>query len=118
MYKENDCECVICKAEERLLKILNTQTARNHFKALASNYPVSNELDSPVDAVARLHGQGGRLNHDPGKQILRALIHAVSDKAFEDLGQQLLLVALTPAIREISRDICQRFPTLAPKDVV
>ncbi len=112
MYKENNCECAVCKAEERLLKILNTQTARNHFKALASNYPVSNELDSPLDAVARLHGQGGRLNHDPGNQILHALIHAVSDKTFEDLG-----VAFTPAIHKIYREICQRFPTLQPDDV-
>jgi hypothetical protein len=117
MYKENNCGCVVCKAEERLLKTLNTQTARNHFKALASNYPVSNELDSPLDAVARLHGQGGRLNHDPGNQILHALIHAVSDKTFEDLGQQLLLVAFTPAIHKIYREICQRFPTLQPDDV-
>ncbi len=117
MYKENNCECAVCKAEERLLKILDTQTARNHFKALASNYPVSNELDSPLDAIARLHGQGGRLNHDPGNQILHALIHAVSDKTFEDLGQQLLLVAFTPAIHKIYREICQRFPTLPPDDV-
>src|SRR6266700_1395897 len=117
MYKENNCECVVCKAEERLLKTLNTQTARNHFRALASNYPVSNQLDSPLEAVARLHGQGGRLNHDSGNQILHALIHAVSDRTIEDLGQQLLLVAFTPAIHKIYREICQRFPTLPPDDV-
>jgi DNA-directed RNA polymerase specialized sigma24 family protein len=64
-----------------------------------------------------LYGQGGRLNHDPGNQILHVLIHAVSDKNFEDLGQQLLLVAFTPAIHKIYREICQRFPTLPPDDV-
>jgi hypothetical protein len=45
------------------------------------------------------------------------VIRAVSDKAFEDLGQQLLLVAFTPAIHKIYREICQRFPGLLADDV-
>jgi DNA-directed RNA polymerase specialized sigma24 family protein len=118
MYKENNCQCVVCKVERELLKTLNTQTVQTHFKALASNHPVSNHLSSPLEAIARLHGQVGAGNHDSGNQILHALIHAVSDKAFEDLGQQLLLVAFTPAIHKIYREICQRFPTLPPDDVV
>lgn len=118
MYKENNCQCVVCKVEQELLTKLNTQTARNHFKALATNYAVPNHLSSPLEVVAQLHRQGGRMNHDPGNQILHTLIHAVSDQAFEDLGQQLLLVAFTPAIHKIYREICQRFPTLPPNDLV
>jgi len=42
------------------------------------------------------------VNHDAGKQILHAVIHLISDGgALEDLGQQLLLVAFTPAIHKI-----------------
>jgi len=54
MYKENNCECVVCKVEQELLKTLNTQTARNHFKALASNHPVLNHFSSPLDALTQV----------------------------------------------------------------
>jgi hypothetical protein len=117
MYKEHNCECVVCTVEQELLKTLNTQTARDHFKALAHNYSVPNHLSSPLDVVAQLHGQAGRMDHDPGNQILHALIHAVSNQAFEDLGQQLLLVAFTPAIHKTYRDVCGQFPALPREDV-
>lgn len=117
MYKENNCECVVCKVEQELLKILNTQTSRNHFKALASDYPVSNDLGSPLEVVAQLHQQSEAVNHGRGNQILHSLIRAVSDKAFEHLGQQLLLVAFTPAIHRTYRDVCGQFPALAREDV-
>lgn len=45
------------------------------------------------------------------------MIHAISDKAFEELGQQLLLVAFTPGVHKIYREICQSFPMLTPDDV-
>jgi hypothetical protein len=117
MNKENNCPCVVCNVEAALLDSFSTQTARNHFKALACNYPVFSHFQSPLDAVAKLHEQGEAVNHDAGNQILHAVIHAVSDKAFENLGQQLLLVAFTPAVHKIYREMCQRFPTLPPDDV-
>jgi DNA-directed RNA polymerase specialized sigma24 family protein len=117
MYKEHNCECVVCTVEQELLKTLNTQTARDHFKALAHNYSVPNHLSSPLEVVAQLHGQAGRMDHDPGNQILHTLIHAVSDQAFEDLSQQLLLVAFTPAIHKTCRDVCGQFPALTREDV-
>ncbi len=117
MNKENNCPCVVCNVEAALLDSFSTQTARNHFKALASNYPVLSHFQSPLEAVAKLHEQGEAVNHDAGNQILHAVIHAVSDKAFENLGQQLLLVAFTPAIHKIYREMCQRFPMLSPDDV-
>jgi DNA-directed RNA polymerase specialized sigma24 family protein len=118
MNKENNCQCVVCNVEEALLDSFSTQRARNHFKALASNYPVFNHFRSPLDAVAKLHEQGEAVNHHAGNQILHAVIHAISGGGvFEDLGQQLLLVAFTPAIHKIYREICQRFPMLSPDDV-
>ena len=117
MYKENSCECVVCKVEQELLKTLNTQTSRNHFKALSCDHPVSNDLSSPLEVVAQLHRQSEAGNHGPGNQILHSLIRAVSDKAFEDLGQQLLLVAFTPAIHRTYRNVCGQFSALAREDV-
>jgi len=117
MSKENNCPCVVCNVEATLLDSFSTQTARNQFKALACSYPVFSHFQSPLDAVAKLHEQGEAVNHDAGNQILYAVIHAVSDKAFENLGQQLLLVAFTPAIHKIYREMCQRFPMLSPDDV-
>jgi hypothetical protein len=65
-----------------------------------------------------LHEQGEVVNHHAGNQILHAVIRAISDEgAFEDLGHQLLLVAFTPTIHKIYREICQRFPMLPPDDV-
>jgi DNA-directed RNA polymerase specialized sigma24 family protein len=117
MYKENNCECVVCKVEQELLKTLNTQTSRNHFKALASDHPVSKDLSSPLEVVAQLHRQSEAVNHGRGNQILHSLIRAISEKAFEDLGQQLLLVAFTPAIHRTYRDVCGQFPALPREDV-
>lgn len=118
MNNWNNCQCVVCHVEEALLDSFSTQTARNHFKALSSNYPVLSHFSSPLDAVAKLHERGEAVNQQAGNQILHAVIHAISDGgALEDLGQQLLLVAFTPAIHKIYREICQRFPALPPDDV-
>ena len=117
MYKENNCECVVCKVEQELLKTLNTQTTRNHFKALASNHPVLNQFGSPLEALAQVHAQGEAVNHNEGSKILYALIYAIRDGSSGDIGQQLLLVAFTPAIHRTCREVCQRFPALAREDV-
>jgi hypothetical protein len=117
MSKENNCQCVVCNVEAALLDSFSTQTARNHFKDLAEDYPVLKHVESPLDAISKLQRQGEAVSHDVKNQILRAVVHAVSDKAFEDLGQQVLLVAFTPAIHKIYREICQRFPLLSPDDV-
>src|SRR5215470_16219776 len=90
MHNENNCKCVVCNVEAALLGSFSTQIARNHFKALASNYPVLNHFSSPIDLIAQLHAQGEAANHEAGNKVLHALIHAISDKAFEELGQQLL----------------------------
>jgi len=117
MNKEKNCHCVVCTVEAALLDSLSTQTARNHFIALANNYPVFRHFHCPLDALATLHEQAGAADHDPGNQILHAVVNAVWDKGFEGLGQQLLLVAFTPAIHKIYREVCQRFPSLPPDDV-
>ena len=117
MHNENNCKCVVCNVEAALLGSFSTQIARNHFKALTSRYPVLSHFSSPIDLIALLHAQGEAANHDEGNKALHALMHAISDKAFEELGQQLLLVAFTPGIHKIYREICQRFPMLTPDDV-
>jgi hypothetical protein len=58
MSKENNCQCVVCNVEAALLDSFSTQTARNHFKALANNYPGLNHLESPLDVVTKLRRQG------------------------------------------------------------
>jgi len=117
MNKENNCQCVVCTVEAVLLDSFSTQTARNHFKDLAENYPGLKHVESPRDAISTLQRQGEAVRHDVKNQILHAVVHAASDKTFEDLGQQLLLVAFTPALHKIYREICQRFPLLSPDDV-
>jgi len=64
-----------------------------------------------------LHDRGESSNYDSGNQVLHTLIHAASYKTFEEFQQQLLLVAFTPAIHKIFREICQRFPMLLTDDV-
>lgn len=108
---------MVCNVEVVLLDSFSTQTNRSHFKALASHYPVLHHLESPLEVIARLRRQGELVSQDVGNQILRAIVHAVSNEAIEDLGQQLLLVAFTPAIHKIYREMCQRFPLLLPDDV-
>ena len=117
MSKENNCQCVVCTVEAALLDSFSTQTARYHFKDLAENHPVLKNVESPLDVISKLQRQGEAVRHDVKNQILHAVVHAVSDKAFEDLGQQLLLVAFTPALHKIYREMCQRFPLLSPDDV-
>ena len=119
MQKENNCGCVVCQVERSLLNSLSTQTARTHFQALARTYPVLNHFDSPTDVIARLHDheQVEVLNHNAWNGILHALVDAIADRTAEDIGQQLLLVAYTPAIHKTCREVCQRFPGLAPEDV-
>ncbi len=117
MNKENNCPCAVCNVEAALLDSFSTQSARIHFQALATNYPVLNHFSSPVELVEHLHEQGGTANQNAGSEILHALIHAITERPFEVIGQQLLLLAFTPAIHKIFREMCQRVPMLAPDDI-
>jgi len=117
MNKENSCQCVVCQVEESLLNSLSAQTARTHFQALATNYPVLNHFSSPTDLVEYLHQQGDAANHNAGSEILQAVIHAITEKTFEEIGQQLLLLAFTPAIHNTCYEVCQKFPALSQEDV-
>jgi len=117
MNKENNCPCAVCNVEAALLDSFSTQSARIHFQALATNYPVLNHFSSPLELVEHLHEQNGTANQNAGSEILHALIHAIAERPFEEIGQQLLLLAFTPAIHKIFREMCQRFPTLAPDEI-
>ncbi len=119
MNKENNCQCVVCQVERNLLDSLSTQTARIHFQALASKYPILNHFDSPADVLAQLHEHEDVeiVNHIAWSAILHAVVHSIADGTAEELGQQLLLAAYAPAIHKTCRDISVRFPRLAPDDV-
>jgi len=45
------------------------------------------------------------------------VIHAIAERHSEEFGQQLLLLAFTPAIHKICGEISQRFPSLLPEDI-
>ena len=117
--KESNCACVVCQVERSLLDSLSTQIARIHFQALVANHPILNHFDSPADVIARLH-EHERVeadNHNAWNGILHALVDGLADRTTEDIGQQLLLVAYAPAIHKLYREVCQRFPGLAPEDI-
>ncbi len=117
--KESNCACVVCQVERSLLDSLSTQIARTHFQVLAANHPVLNHFDSPAEVIARLH-EHERVeadNHNAWNGILHALVDGLADRATEDIGQQLLLVAYAPAIHKVYREVCQRFPGLSPEDI-
>jgi hypothetical protein len=119
MNKENNCQCVVCQVEQSLLDSLSTQTARTHFQALAANHPVLNQFNSPADVIARLHDHE-RVevdNHNAWDGILHALVDGIADRSTEDIGQQLLLVAYTPTIHKVYREVCQKFPGLCTEDI-
>lgn len=117
MNKENNCLCLVCKMEKVLLDSLRTQTAYNHFQALTSKYPVLNHFGMPVDLVAHLHQPDDTANQDAGSEILHAVIHAIAERPLAEIGQQLLLLAFTPAIHKTCRELCQEFPALTAEDV-
>lgn len=114
--KENNCQCAICHVEAALLDSLSTQTARTHFQALAKNYLVLNHFTSPVELITQLH-EHGENTYNAGSEILHALIHAIGQSHFEEIGQHLLLLAFTPAIHKLCREITQQFPSLPLEDV-
>ena len=118
MNKENNCQCVVCNVEAALLDSFSTQTARTQFQGLASIYPVLNHFSSPIDVVEYLHEQDKAANHNAGSEILHVVIHAITKRPSEEFGQQLLLLAFTPAIHKLCSEISQRFPSLSTEDIV
>ena len=112
MQKENNCGCVVCQVERSLLDSLSTQTARTHFQALARNHSILNHFDSPADVIAQLHEheRTEAVNHKAWNGILHALVDSIADRTFEEIGQQLLLLAYMPAIHKVYREACQKFP--------
>src|SRR5579884_2392224 len=115
--KENNCQCAICNVEAALLDSFSTQTAQTQFEALSNNYPVLNHFSSPIELVSHLHEHGEAANHNASREILQTLIHAVAEKPFEEIGQQLLLLAFTPVIHKTCCEILQRFPTLSLEEI-
>jgi hypothetical protein len=119
MQKENNCGCVVCQVERSLLNSLSTQTARTHFQALARNHSILNHFDSPADVIVQLHEheRTEAVNHKAWNGILHALVDSIADRTFEEIGQQLLLLAYMPAIHKVYREACQKFPGLYPEDI-
>ena len=119
MLKENNCCCVVCQVERSLLNSLSTQTARTHFQALARNHSILNHFDSPADVIVQLHEheRTEAVNHKAWNGILHALVDSIADRTFEEIGQQLLLLAYMPAIHKVYREACQKFPGLCPEDI-
>ena len=119
MSKENNCRCVVCEIERNLLNSLNSQTARTHFQALARNHAVLKHFDSPTDVIVQLHlhEQVEATNHNSWNGILHALVDSIADSTFEEIGQQLLLLAYMPAIHKVYREACKKFPGLCPEDI-
>jgi hypothetical protein len=119
MQKENNCRCVVCDVERSLLDSLSTQTARTHFQALVRNHSILNHFNSPADVILQLHEheQTEAVNHKAWNGILHALVDSIADRAFEEIGQQLLLLAYMPAIHKVYREACQKFPGLCPEDI-
>ena len=115
--KENNCQCAICNVEASLLDSFSTQTAQIHFKALSNHYPVLNHFSSPIELVSHLHEHGEAANHNASREILQTLIHAVAEKPFEEIGQQLILLAFTPVIHKTCCEVVQQFPTLALEEI-
>src|ERR1700739_5182812 len=114
MSKENNCCCVVCQVDRSLLNPLSTQTARPPFQALARNYAILNHSDSPADVIVQLHEheRTEAVNHKAWNGILHALVESIADRTFEEIGQQLLLLAYMPAIHKVYREACQKFPGL------
>ena len=119
MQKENNCGCVVCQVERSLLNSLSTQTARTHFQALARNHSILNHFHSPADVIVQLHEheRTEAVNHKAWNGILHALVDSIADRTFEEIGQQLLLLAYMPAIHKVYREACQKFPGLCPEDI-
>jgi hypothetical protein len=119
MPKENNCGCVVCQVERSLLNSLSTQTARTHFQALARTHSILNHFDSPADVIVQLHEheRTEAVNHKVWNGILHALVDSIADRTFEEIGQQLLLLAYMPAIHKVYREACQKFPGLCPEDI-
>jgi hypothetical protein len=91
---------------------LSTQTARTHFQALARNYPILNHFDSPADVIAQLHEREEvkLVYHIAWNEILHALVDSIADGTAEATGQQLFLVAYTPAIHTYIGKFARNFP--------
>jgi hypothetical protein len=70
-----------------------------------------------VALVSHLHEQGDAVNHNAGCEILQAVIHVISERPFEEIGQQLLLLAFTPVIHKTCCEILQRFPMLPLEEI-
>lgn len=119
MQKENNCGCVVCQIERSLLNSLSTQTARTHFQALARNHSFLNHFDSPADVIVQLHEheRTEAVNHKAWNGILHALVDSIADRTFEEIGQQLLLLAYMPAIHKVFREACHKFPGLCLADI-
>jgi hypothetical protein len=119
MQRENNCRCVVCDVERSLLNSLSTQTARTHFQALVRNHSILNHFNSPADVIVQLHEheRTEAVNHKAWSGILHALVESIADRTFEEIGQQLLLLAYMPAIHKVYREACQKFPGLCPEDI-
>lgn len=117
--RENNCQCGICQVEHHLLDSLSIQIARIHFQALASNYQILNQFDSPADLLAQLRDYKSVevVNSKARNAILHALVISIVDGIAEETGQQLLLLAFMPAIHRTYAEVCQLFPDLGAEDI-
>jgi DNA-directed RNA polymerase specialized sigma24 family protein len=103
--------------EQALLGELKNEHTESRYQTLALQSPILSEFPSYTDLLSRLrNSQITEDRHSSGDEIIGELLR-VSRAPHGEIGRQILLLILMPAIHRTTTQIATGFPSLTREDI-
>jgi len=117
MSARPSCSCPLCELEHALLSELKGEHAESRYRTFVLQSPILSAFPSYNDLLLRLRDPQLAENR-PSKvdEIIGELLR-VSRTPFGEVGGQILLLILMPAIHRTTTQITTGFPSLTREDI-
>ena len=117
MSTRPSCSCPVCELEKALVNDLKSEHTESKYQTLVLESPILSAFPSYADLLLRL--RNSRLTEDrPSRvdEIIGELLR-ISRTPHGEVGRQILLLILMPAVHRTTTQIATGFPCLTRDDI-
>lgn len=111
----NECGCLICRLEARLLDDLCHGEGLEEYRSWAASSEILVAFPTASELIAHLHRQSEE-HGSSADEVIGELIRASASPPLEGIRQSLLLLIFVPTIHRTTTQITATFPLLGRDD--
>jgi hypothetical protein len=117
MSTRPSCSCPVCELEQALLSELDNEHTDSRYRTLVLQSPLLSHFPSYNDLLSRLRNSPLAEGHFPRADEIIGELLRISRIPQGEVGRQILLLILMPAIHRTTTQIATGFPSLTRDDI-